>query len=751
IFVVAAGNDYNFGTIGTPGVAAQAITVGATDPYDGTADFSSKGPTPDDYRIKPDVAAPGIDIYSDYLNNSYKSLSGTSMASPHVAGAAALLLEKHPDWTPEVVKSVLMESAKSSTENLFRQGAGRIDILKAIKQEYVVTPGSISLGLSDNSSNTKTYSILVQIRNLCNTPKTITVLPDNFPAAISVTLNENTFSLPANATKSITLSINVNAPSLPFLNYPDAYFGSLVTNDGSTSISVPVVLLNPAITRLTFTGELPQSIFQVGLDGAYFNHQYPTSPEVKLLLPPGNFDLISIYGNRIVVNENIDGQQGSTIVVDKAQAKNVVAFKPKDEKGNTLNYDPSTVGSVTFTSRARNFICFFPYVEDTVYISDQSAYYVNMRLRDKIPSKGNAFYDINITTPEGINASKVYSNNPGDFAKIDVLNPSLAKGSTQDLFYHSQGQVFGLINSYPVSVSNPVEIFYSKRDRSFPNFSFMQLNPQDGQSGYSWEAGGFTICNNDSIYFFDSQRQQLASSTLSDNHFEYNLGNSLLRLNARTYNREDKIVMHDFPSQGSFNNFFGERTKGTVYYKLRQDNITVKSGSFINRTSDEYVDGFNIELDGASDQYSISLRYEDNFVEGKLATAIAELKFDMSSLDKNPPALQYLSLEADDIVANHLETGQQGKIVFGISDVCLSYYGMECSDENAGLKSLELNIKGEGENEWTNLALLEISEQWRDFKDYESYLPNSLANGYYDVKIKAVDQHNNSFEYQLNP
>ncbi|HEX5171673.1 MAG TPA: S8 family serine peptidase, partial [Cyclobacteriaceae bacterium] len=46
IFVVAAGNDYNFGTIGTPGVAAQAITVGATDPYDGTADFSSKGPTP---------------------------------------------------------------------------------------------------------------------------------------------------------------------------------------------------------------------------------------------------------------------------------------------------------------------------------------------------------------------------------------------------------------------------------------------------------------------------------------------------------------------------------------------------------------------------------------------------------------------------------------------------------------------------------------------------------------------------------
>lgn len=751
VFVVAAGNDYNYGTIGTPGVAEQAITVAATGVNDITADFSSKGPTPEKYTAKPDIAAPGVEIYSSYLNNSYKNLSGTSMASPHVAGAVALLLEKNPNWSPDVVKGVIMQSAKASQENLFSQGLGRIDVLKAIKQEYTITPGSISLGLLDSSTPSKTYTIPVQIKNLCSVQKSIVLTTENFPAAVSVSLSESAFFLSASSTRIVTLSISVNASSLPYINFPDAYFGALMASDGSTDVKVPVTLLNPPVTKLVFTGERPQSIFQVGLDGNYFNHQYPASEEVKLLLPPGNFDLISLYGNRIVVNENVSSQNSSIITVDKSQAKNIITFRPKDEKGQPLTYDASAAGSVTFTGQSRNFICFFPYPEDTIYVSNQTSYYASMRLRDRISSKGNAFYDIDITTPEGIIASKEYSNNPNDFAKINIFNPSIVKGSSQNMYYHSQGQIFGLINNSPITVANPVEIFHSKTDESSIDYSFIQLIPQSGQSGYTWGTGGFRVSSDDSIYFFDSQRQRLSSAPLANNQFDYNLGESLTRMNARTYNRENKIILHDFPAQGTFINFFGEREKGTVYFKLKQGSLTVKSGSFVNRTFDEYFEGYNVQHDGASGKYSLSLRYEDNYVKGRIGTALADLKFDMNASDKNPPSLQHLSLQTNGVVTNHLEHGQQGTLSFGISDVCLSYYGMECSDNNYGLQSLEINIRREGDTEWLNLALIEKSPLWTEFKEYESYLPNNLIDGYYDLRIKAIDQENNSFEYQLFP
>jgi subtilisin family serine protease len=108
IVVVAAGNrGPHKETIDSPGCARKAITVGASDKSDVIADFSSRGPViwKEAVLIKPDVLAPGVSIYSTYLNGGYASFSGTSAATPHVAGAAALLLQGHPDWSPEEVKS----------------------------------------------------------------------------------------------------------------------------------------------------------------------------------------------------------------------------------------------------------------------------------------------------------------------------------------------------------------------------------------------------------------------------------------------------------------------------------------------------------------------------------------------------------------------------------------------------------------------------------------------------------------------
>ncbi|MBJ7983290.1 S8 family serine peptidase [Bacillus cereus] len=113
---------------------------------DHLADFSSRGPVNGNYDIKPDVVAPGVSVFStapEYINdpqdgvnysNAYVRLSGTSMASPHVAGAAALILQEHPEYTPFDVKAALMNTSDdlNGGYSVYEAGAGRIDAYQAV-------------------------------------------------------------------------------------------------------------------------------------------------------------------------------------------------------------------------------------------------------------------------------------------------------------------------------------------------------------------------------------------------------------------------------------------------------------------------------------------------------------------------------------------------------------------------------------------------------------------------------------------
>jgi hypothetical protein len=124
LFVVAAGNDGAFGahTVGSPASADAALAVGAVDKHDAIAGFSGRGPRVGDEALKPDITAPGVSITAARSADSplgapdepHTTLSGTSMAAPHVAGAAALLAQEHPQWTATELKAALMASAGAS-------------------------------------------------------------------------------------------------------------------------------------------------------------------------------------------------------------------------------------------------------------------------------------------------------------------------------------------------------------------------------------------------------------------------------------------------------------------------------------------------------------------------------------------------------------------------------------------------------------------------------------------------------------
>jgi len=226
VCTVSAGNNGGEGifSVGMPGVAKKVITVGSTKKTDEISDFSSQGPTAD-YRIKPDICAPGSYIIAARASGTslgtpididYTSVSGTSMATPHVAGAAALMLQIHPDWSPLMIKSALMGNTKLlSNEHLWRQGAGRIDIAKAINTTLLIMEPSFSFGFIELG---ETLNTTLRVMNLADTTTMIDLSTYTLCGGIEtdyVGLNATSLSIPANSNVSISLEVgpmDVNAP-----------------------------------------------------------------------------------------------------------------------------------------------------------------------------------------------------------------------------------------------------------------------------------------------------------------------------------------------------------------------------------------------------------------------------------------------------------------------------------------------------------------------------------------------------------
>lgn len=175
VVVAAAGNEGpSMGSVASPGLAYEAITVGAVNDTGALASFSSRGTMPD-MTIKPEISAPGVGIYSTVSASGplgsptgYLSASGTSMATPHVSGGAALLLQLHPGWTPDQVKSALITSANRMSESIWSAGAGLMWLPAAAETTIFSQPALISYDyaggadattLLTNSGNSVTISI----------------------------------------------------------------------------------------------------------------------------------------------------------------------------------------------------------------------------------------------------------------------------------------------------------------------------------------------------------------------------------------------------------------------------------------------------------------------------------------------------------------------------------------------------------------------------------------------------------------
>jgi subtilisin family serine protease len=285
LFVVSAGN---FGpesrTVASPGAADEALTVGAVDRDGAIAEFSSRGPRFGDLAVKPDLTAPGVDIVSalaagsllgefePVVDQRYLRLSGTSMAAPHVAGAAAILAAQHAGWDADEIKPALMGAGRATaTQSVYEYGAGQLDVARATAQSVFATTASISIGVvrwphEDDSpiARTLTYrndgggsvtlALKVDVRD-----------PEGQPAPAGMfTLDRTELTVPAGGTATAVLTTNTAVPGR------DGRYGGRVTAttaSGSVTVHTPVGVVREvesydvALTFLDHNGEPTDDAF----------------------------------------------------------------------------------------------------------------------------------------------------------------------------------------------------------------------------------------------------------------------------------------------------------------------------------------------------------------------------------------------------------------------------------------------------------------------------------------------------------
>ncbi|WP_170155977.1 S8 family serine peptidase [Umezawaea tangerina] len=236
LFVAAAGNDGpGAGSISSPGSARSALSVGAVDRSDVVAAFSGRGPTATG-GVKPDVTAPGVDITAAKAGTAdHRSMTGTSMATPHVVGVAALLKQQHPDWSGERIKSTITASAVASPAvPVTDQGFGRVDVPRALAQRVVSEPSNLDLGLQRwPHGDDPTITREVTYRNSGTEPLVLDLAVDvTGPAGAApagmITVSPTRLTVPAGGEATTTVTADTTVPAAD-----GRYAGALVASGGA--------------------------------------------------------------------------------------------------------------------------------------------------------------------------------------------------------------------------------------------------------------------------------------------------------------------------------------------------------------------------------------------------------------------------------------------------------------------------------------------------------------------------------------
>ncbi|MFA6956827.1 MAG: S8 family serine peptidase [Thermoanaerobaculia bacterium] len=344
VVCVAAGNEGDWQTIESPATASGAITVGAIDAQSAVAEFSSRGPIASTWELKPDLVAPGVGVRSSSLNGETAVLSGTSTASAHVAGVAALLRGLHPDWTATQIKSAITNSAAPLTEGVMAAGSGRVDAFRAATVDTFVSPTSISFGRVEPTDGTWSSRRGLTITNGATTARHYAVTTSGSTQGLIVSVSRPSFSLSAGSSIELDVTATVDTKALPQPELESLTYGGFLTiDDGHQAARVPYAIVRGVLVRLSFLGGgYPTAVISRRGAATAIMHSRD-GQHFQRLVEPGTHDCVVMARSgadeavSIVAFENLELTADRDLVASHQDAPYEISFSSTDENGRSLS------------------------------------------------------------------------------------------------------------------------------------------------------------------------------------------------------------------------------------------------------------------------------------------------------------------------------------------------------------------------------------------------------------------------------
>jgi len=185
------------------------------------ADFTSAGPTDVDFRVKPDLVAPGVNVLSSVPANAcatppcFAFFNGTSMATPHLAGTAAVVRAQHPDWSAAEIRSAIVNTAKRNVvhdldgvaiADVNVVGAGRLDVQNAVEATIALDPVSVSFNAMPSGSG-QSRTVNVTVRNIGTAAKSLAFAVADSDSGVAYSVSPASASLGAGESTVVTVTM----------------------------------------------------------------------------------------------------------------------------------------------------------------------------------------------------------------------------------------------------------------------------------------------------------------------------------------------------------------------------------------------------------------------------------------------------------------------------------------------------------------------------------------------------------------
>ena len=759
VCVIAAGNsgikvgEYS---INSPGTSRRAITVGATTKLDVIADFSSRGPSFDLTSIKPDLVAPGVDILSTYLRSGYKQLAGTSMATPCVAGAVALLLELHPTWGPEFVKSALVNTSTVVDADVWSQGAGRLDALKAARIRSAVSPSSLGLGLVDNTQGTWTKRDTLTVSNFLTQSQTYSFSVESAPVAgITFGFEPVSSTIAGGGTAKVVVVTQVNNSVLPIPTTSTlSYAARIRAASAVDTLHMAVALFKCNALKMVFDS-IPVYVLIHNRVNKYYKIMGPGNPLI-VPLAEGDYDVMATYPNpegfdygadwrTVFVKEGIHVSGLATLAINKTEILNEATVRPLDVQGRQVTFENEGIIVV------RHKASLFGLDQDGALVGLQrdrklsfsrlsNNYEVHMKLRAFNQSTNYEHYEYAFLLNSGITTSMVLQNDPARLKRFDIqFNPPPDVKELFWLYYFTNGTTCG---TAPVFEGSYVRLKPPFTMRMYvdptPSEGFVRpfgmleayrtdiISSPDfgGKTNMMFETSQFNVLSND-VARFMRYPDSVTSTTAKQipivvGGFPYHWGgyseNTTSTLKIRT----------------GFLDPFGNWMQTTLPYKILKNGIVVLQDSITKNTSD-YIGPPSILYSGNADAYEFQADLRNVYLGAQVGKSHVVTRFNTSLQDKDPPSLRELTIMQNGMVTDVLT-----------SKTSINELFVRLVDANS-VASVQVAYQQLSGTVWTSLPLALANGR------YGALFPSTLQDGFYSLKVTASDPAGNSIEQTIEP